>query len=262
LDNKLDADTKHKVEQHLAKCNTCSDEVEETMQLMDAMQNRTNKQPSASLKTGFYKMLDNEKNKSSDIVKINPQITRNEEYGQRGQEQTHNKFFFYRVAATIAILITGFLIGYMFNPNRAGNGELASLQNDVTQMKTMMFSQLDANSASKRIEAVRDLEKYSKPDEEVTQSLINTMNNDENINVRTAAANALSKYAYDEDVKSALINALDKQKDPLMQITLINILVDLKERKAIEPMKELLLNDSTMNVVRAQAKLGVDILAR
>lgn len=262
IDKKLEAVQLQDFESHLSSCSSCKDELEETKQILEHMNKTEIKQPSAKLKTAFYKMLEEQKDKNQSITKVEPEIVPYRDYVNQ-QSKSERSLNFYRVAAAVAILITGFLTGYMFNPNNSKEAsEMAEIKNEMVEMKAMFFAQLNEESPSQRIAAVQELEQFSKPDQTVTASLIKAMKEDENINVRTAAANALLKYAHDENVKNALIEALDEQKEPLMQITLINILVELDDQRALQPMSKLMFNDSTMEVVRTQAEQGIRILAK
>ena len=86
------------------------------------------------------------------------------------------------------------------------------------------------------------------------------MNTDDNSNVRMAAIQALSKFTDESAVLDALVSSLEIQTDPLLQITLINILVDLKEERAVETMKKLLEQEETHETVKKLAQKGLTII--
>ena len=79
------------------------------------------------------------------------------------------------------------------------------------------------------------------------------MNNDANVNVRMSAMYALSKYSTNDVVKEAFVESLKHQTDPLLQITLINILVNIQDNRAKQPIQNILDNNDTPDVVKQQA---------
>jgi len=68
---------------------------------------------------------------------------------------------------------------------------------------------------------------------------------------------SLAKYRSDTIVRDALVNSLDIQTDPLLQITLINTLVDMREMSAVDKMKKLIEDENTYQTVKELAEKGV-----
>jgi HEAT repeat protein len=131
----------------------------------------------------------------------------------------------------------------------------------VSEVKQMLvFSKLDQQSASQRIQAVNYARDITTPDYQIISALIKTMNTDENSNVRMAAIQALSRFTEESIVVDALVSSLDIQTDPLLQITLINILVELKEERAVDAMKKLLDQEETHETVKRMAQKGLTII--
>ena len=123
-----------------------------------------------------------------------------------------------------------------------------------------MFTMLKDESSSYRIKAVNYADELDTPDENVINVLIRTLNNDKNVNVRLAAAYALSKFAGQPSVSDSLVNSLTLQNDPILQVALINILVERKVRKAVQPIQTILTNENTLEEVKEVAKNGVEML--
>ena len=123
-----------------------------------------------------------------------------------------------------------------------------------------MFSLLRDESSSSRIQAVNYITEIPDPDRKMIDAMICTLNNDENVNVRLTAAFALSKFGSDQAVRDSLVNSLSRQKDPILQVSLINILVDLKEQKARLLIQKILSDEKTMDVVKSVAQSGIRTL--
>jgi HEAT repeat protein len=101
----------------------------------------------------------------------------------------------------------------------------------------------------------------SRPDAEFLSTLMHTLNYDANVNVRLAAVDALSRFAGEPSVRDGLVKSLPKQDSPLVQISLIDLLVQLQERQSIDVLKRLT-NDASQNQqVRQRAQWGLQKLS-
>jgi len=246
VDKTLDSKSTERVSQHLATCKSCSDEVDGLVVLFDEMKKVENEQPDESLKQNFMAMLDAEKQKntSSSSKKTGRKVWLQSPLSQ--------------VAAGIAILIAGMMLGLLFRTNDGSNREVVELKNEVNNIKDMLIlSKLDQPIASERIIAASYLEEMTAPDHQVLEALIKTMNTDENTNVRMAAMNALAKFRNEYLVRDALVETLSIQTDPILQISLINILVSMQETRAVDQMQKIINDNSTNESVKKLAEKGV-----
>lgn len=168
-----------------------------------------------------------------------------------------------RTAAAIILVLSGLTAGLLMNQQQGASEEqLAALQEEISQMKSaLMYGSLQQVSASERISVVHSSSKLQQTnpqlDEEITDILIYTMNNDQNVNVRLAAAEALFKFRNEPRIGEALTNALAKQNDPMMQITLIDMLVEMKQKSAINEMQKMLLRAETQDLVKERLEHSI-----
>lgn len=169
-----------------------------------------------------------------------------------------------RAAAAIILVLTGLTAGLLLNQqDSASDEQLAALQQEISQMKSaLMYGSVQQASASERISAVYSssrLQQSNNPqmDAEITDILIYTMNNDQNVNVRLAAAEALFKFRDEPRIGKALTNSLTHQNDPLMQITLIDMLVEMKQKSAVNEMQKMLLRAETQDVVKQRLESSI-----
>lgn len=257
VDKQLDPDQTILVKTHLEKCKSCRQEIEELAVVVNEINKTPEDKPSAKLRSNFMQMIEDEKStsKSIEAKPIKTQST-----------QVHYpriRFMnpMYQVAAGFAILISGLLLGLLINKGNTNNSEMMALQNEVSMMKqVVMLSKLDQTSPSLRIQAVNYMNEISTPDTEVINALIKTMNTDENSNVRLAATTALSRFTDDQIVRDALINSLTIQDDPMVQITLINIMIGMHETKAKSYIEQIASNENTNKSVKSIAQRGIEIL--
>ena len=139
--------------------------------------------------------------------------------------------------------------------------ELQQLRDEVlTTQKMLVLSMLNQSSASSRIKALNISAKKTQIDPQILDAFAHTLLHDENINVRMKAAEALAEQGNEPYVVAMLIKTLKTAKSPELQITLIDILVDLKAKDALGEFHELLQQDSLMEIVKTKAAYGVDAL--
>ena len=254
LDRTLAESERQEIEKHLETCERCLDELKDTQQVLNLISKSEMIKPDDSLRINFYHMLHSE-------------IKKNNESSNQPLRNSHIPWYSssrYRIAAGIALLIGGTFIGMLinggFNYTSASN-ELKQLRSEVLDLKkATMFTMLKDESSSDRIQAVSYAGELRNPDQNVIDELIKTLNNDKNVNVRMAAAYALSKFTDQRAVTDSLVNSLSQQSDPILQVTLINILAERKEKSALRTIQEIIANKSTLKEVRAVAENSLRVL--
>ncbi len=167
----------------------------------------------------------------------------------------------FRYAAGIALLALGFTAGWLMGNGETESAQIAGTEKSEAGQNSVILTGLnDKTSASERIRAINDSRELNDLDQEVAQALIRTMNYDDNTNVRLAAVEALSYYTNREDVRKSLIQSLEIQDHPLIQIALIDLLVNMEEKRAIHEIKKLMIDENTQEIVRKRAEVGVALL--
>lgn len=167
----------------------------------------------------------------------------------------------YRAAAAVALLIVGGGIGYFISTQMTREKEMLALKKEMEITRQLVLSQLsDDQSASMRLTGVKAAYESvagNKPDDAIVDALIVTMNGDDNSNVRLAAIEALSHFVHEPKVKSALIGSLTSQTDPIVQITLIQLMVQLKELEAIKSLQQIIDREESLPAVKDEAHAGI-----
>lgn len=178
---------------------------------------------------------------------------------EKAKQESGQHFGWIQVAASISILLLGFWLGKSANGNEE---QIAALQNQVEELKEVtLTSALRTHTASERILAVNQIEESSATSSDrLIQTLIETVNTDESSNVRYEAVQALEKFADNKLVRTELVNSLEIQEDPLIQIALIRILVDAKEKSAVESLKRMIESEQVIPEVKQQAETAIKIL--
>jgi len=165
---------------------------------------------------------------------------------------------YYRVAAAIALLIVGGGIGFWISKYNDQQHELQALANEMKATKIMMMTLIgNQQSASQRIQGVNVAMTIESADDDVVKALIKRMNEDPNTNVRLAALDALNKFHEEPLVRKALIEGLSNQKDPVVQIALIQLMVKMKEKGIVTDLKRIVDDEETMKAVKDEAYTGL-----
>lgn len=245
IQNDLDANESRKIEKLIHEDEEVNKLYQQFAQLEQVMQSSPTLEPQASLLQKFEKDLASEQ--------------------ARVAQKSNQRFLFFtqaqvwRSAAAFALIATGLFLGlWIAGNNQSSNNEMAALREEIELTRRMMFEALNSSgSASARIQAVNASEHISKADLDILNVLIKTMNEDENTNVRLAAIRALARFETEEKVKQAFIASLEIQKDPILQITLINILVELNDLRAKENLQKLIENNETLETVKDEAYLAI-----
>jgi hypothetical protein len=94
----------------------------------------------------------------------------------------------------------------------------------------------------------------------ITNALFATLNQDENVNVRLAALDALKVYSRDSLVRSKLIESIAVQDSPLVQIALAELMVSIQEKKSVDALKQLLQSDKTAKEVKTKISESIEVL--
>jgi len=254
LENKLEQGKIDEIEKHLGICEKCLDELKDTQQLLRLMSDDKMVKPDDSLRINFYHMLHNEIRKAESHNQELEAVRRMHWFEMSG----------YRVAAGIALLIGGTFLGillYSTTINSKEAREIVQLRSEVNELrKAAMYTMLKDESSTYRIQAVNYADQIASPDNDIIEALFRTLNNDKNVNVRMSAAYALSKFAGQKTVRDSLVKSLSIQTDPILQVTLINILADLKEKSALDAIQRILSDENTLDEVKTVAQKGAKML--
>ncbi len=164
-------------------------------------------------------------------------------------------------AAAIALLVIGVGFGSLWMRNQQQQQQINTLVAEVENTRKMLIlSMLQEESASQRIKAVNTAVEERATDPQVVDALIQTLQLDDNVNVRMKAAEALGQFARERQVITALTKALREESSPEVQITLIDVLTNLKAREAVDEFKTLMKKEDLLDVVKNKAAYGVEVL--
>jgi hypothetical protein len=262
IDNNLSEELRKEVEEGLAHCPDCQREYEELKLLFQSFQNQIITPAPQILDDNFYVLLEKEKagkGVSNSFTKVEELVVKTPatEEANLIRFSKPYKVWATRIAASIALLIAAFFAGRQTLVNQS-NEEIALLKKEIDETKNLvMLNMLKQESASERIKAVSYAYEMENADKEMIEALINVMNYDKSTNVRLEAINALYYFGNKKEVRLAMTKSLRLQTEPNLQIALIEMLVRLKEKGALNEMERLMGSKQLPEIVKFKAAEGV-----
>lgn len=249
LEKSLNKNDLNMVEIHLSNCKSCTDDLDK-LKMIEGMLSQVNEEePPKHLEFSIRQMIEDEK--KSIKLSLKDRI-----------DQKHISLsIIMKVAAGLLLMITSGFVGYNIKSTGNSSEEVISMKHEMVEMKNLVIlSLIKQESASERIKAVSYIKEISQPDPKLIETLFNTLNTDRNVNVRLAAAQALSKYQNNKDISKGIVKSLEIQTEPLVQIMLINLAVQSGDTDAAPELTKLLQRSDLMDEVKVYAKKGIQSL--
>ncbi|GAB2943381.1 hypothetical protein GCM10027048_05020 [Hymenobacter coalescens] len=261
-DQVLPPDQAERVAAHLSQCAACQEQVAQLRALAVQMEAVEPARPTPALRSRFLQQLEQEKAaQGTPVVSAPP----GPEARVRPMWPAEATRWTLRVAAGVALLVMGMMLGQWWRPTEATTA--ATAPPAATTKHAMQLASALSGEASQRLSASDRIQLVSNAaaaadttGDPVVQVLINTLNFDPNANVRLAAASALYRLRADPRVGEAFTQSLTIQTDPNVQIVLIELLVNMRERRAAAQLEELAQKSDALPIVRQQAEYGLGTL--
>jgi hypothetical protein len=265
VEHSLPAAEAERVASHLPNCPSCQLQVTQLRALSNDLDADLPEVPRTALRANFMAMLEKQKH----LLKPEAAITKPVAAPAQPEAKVVSMWpsaglnTWMRVAASIVLIATGVLLGRNLHWGPQGGTEgLAANSAPSQEAHTQLARALtpangQAVSASDRIQLVNNSTRETEPGDPTVQVLLNTLNFDPNPNVRLATCEALYRLRDDPRVREGLVHALSVQTDPNVQITLIDMVVSMRVRRAVPQLEKLSKRADALPVVRAQAEAGI-----
>lgn len=248
LSGDLNEQDRKALECHLSQCSTCDQMVLEMRSNWQKVQAMPEQDPGPELRSKFYTMLAEEKAKGSRSFSIRKKL--NDFLNLFWPKEPVKQLGF-----TFAIVIIALLLNNTFRTQIHSNGELAVLKEELqVTRQTVSTVLLERDAATDRLQGIQFTKQISDPNDALLDKLLDHLNHDPNLNVRLAAVDALYIFGNHLVVQNKLSASLQNQRSPLVQIALIDLLSDLRIKRANEALKSLIENKSVEIEVRNHAQ--------
>jgi len=240
IDGKLTDDERAMIDRELMANEETYKLYEQLKEVITGMKSFPQTEPSPRIKAQFAELLKEESSTRGGRVIVVPRML-------------------HRIAAAVLLVVLGGGIGFWVSKRQDRDRELLAMRKEMDATKQLLMTMLEnQQSASQRFQgATVALNEVDRVDDEIADALIHAMNTDENTNVQIAALEALGKFYDQPHIRKALIASLKTQKDPLVQIALIRILVQMKEKSVIKDLERISSDEESLPAVKDEAHAGI-----
>ncbi|MEN0049776.1 MAG: HEAT repeat domain-containing protein [Bacteroidota bacterium] len=171
------------------------------------------------------------------------------------------KLFTNRVAFGAMMLFIGFGLSWWLHGSQIDHPQIAQLAEELSETREMMMlTMLEQESTTERIKAVNLTKNMTTVSDQVTAALFETLNKDDNVNVRLVTLEALLPYTNNPKVRESLVQAIQHQNSPLVQIALAEVMVALQEKSSVEELKSLLQQEEMPVEVKEKIEESIEVL--
>lgn len=259
LSGQMPAAEQSAFEQLLAEHPEYSQELLELKQMMAVVEQHDQlevPEPSPQMDQRFYDMLHQEASQTS----------------QANSAWWHNLWSWLQLPQVrklsygFSFMVVGVFLGHylhLLNNQSSIEAERLAIKDQQIQALTVL-SLLDMPSVNKRLMAVNLASMNEQPDAAIVDALLATLQQDSNVNVRLEALEVLASYASnrseDDAIRTALAGSINYQDSPMVQIALANLMLQLNEKQAVEPIQQLLKQPELIEPVRTELNQTLDQL--
>lgn len=266
-DGSLPADESAQIRAHLASCPVCQREWSALQEITRKLDSLPAAAPSPRLRENFYAMLENaqrEADAPSPFALARSRIDRF--FAALLPDQPALQFAF-----ALTLLVGGLLAGqhYLARPTApvtvaadpAAQKKIADLEAKVASMDQLVtYSLLQQQSTSDRLAGVLSAMDQKNPDRKVLADLVGALAFDPSINVRLSAVEALAQHADDSLVRAGVLSALPRERAPLVQVAMIELLAEARDLSAAPVFEKLSRDEAVDTNVRDAARRALGAL--
>ena len=219
---------------------------------------RDNRHPDVNEPLDIWQMLGEIPPEPADSAAMRSRFDAALDAVRRGERRTWGFRPWMPAAAAVAVLAFGVAIGRSTMPAASPDPALADLRRELHDTREMVaLSLLQQQSASERLKGVTWTGQIDRPGGEIVSALLDTLVHDSNVNVRLASIDALKRFADQQAVREATVDALVRQPSPLVQVALIDFMVEVNEREAVPQLRRLSQDEMANKAVRERAAWGL-----
>ena len=156
------------------------------------------------------------------------------------------------IAASLVILLS---VGYFYSIENKKQME--------TRDNLVLALEEENQTNSSRLQTIYDIEdqlQYEKEDEKILNAFFKILKEDSDVNSKVAVIDALLNFPNNQQVRSNLIDALGKEKEPLVQLKLIKSIAVLREQRAKVPLQKIIEDKESLPLVKGNASAMLAML--
>ena len=227
----------------------CSDQLRASYDLWQNMDDlAVVPEPSQAMDAGFYKMLNDFSAQAATSRTRLPL-----------EWWTWNGFSL-KWAVIAGVFLLGLASGLFFQPAPIVPASL-TLEEEMGKTTRESYAKLtSSSSASDRLLGLQMAKQLERPDDRILEALNHTLLYDENTNVRLSAIETMIHFSDNPQVRENLIRAIPYQTSPLVQLTLAEVVLALKDKRAVEEIRRLLQSEQVELEVKMKLEDTIETL--
>lgn len=241
----LDASRHKEIEAHLGECSACREEIEGLSEIWARLGVLSDEGPSPALREGFYAMLERETQPAS-LAADRPEVSQ--------IVLKLNRRTLLVAAAAMVLALGGFSLGSWVKGDGQAQGQARIDEVLSVRGQKADLAMLRSPAVGERLVGVSLLVQKGSRDPSIANALLGLLEKDPNVQVRLAAVESLYLFDRQPEVRTRLIEALEHQTSPLVQMALVDLLVALREKRANEALHRLIQDESIPPQVRERAR--------
>jgi anti-sigma factor RsiW len=254
LTGDLDEARRADVRTHILDCAACREDLENLTTTWAKLGVLPEEQPSGAVRGRFYAMLE----KYGDRLEAERKAVQTAAPRPRWTDWHTFRRPAFVASLSAFLLLLGVGAGWLLNGGRHGGESYASLSREVQDMRQQVaLSLLSRPSATERIQGIGYSAEVTDPNDKTLAALFKAVDTDPNPNVRLAAVDALYLFRDRPGVRESLVRSLSVQSYPLVQVSLIDFLVEVRETRAVEALKGLIKAGELTPEVKKRAEQGL-----
>ena len=254
LTEQVGSEKRRSMDSHLKNCASCRRQLEQFRRTWEALGTLPEEEPGPDLKERFYIALE--------AAKRDIQSEKRRTVGEaidgwmiRFLPWLLPKRPVFQGGLALVMLVFGIVLGTGLTSRMRGNGDMAALRDEMRSMRqAVTLSLLDRPSSVDRLRGVQYSKGVESPSQTLLSAMLETLRSDPNVNVRLAAVDALFLFRNEEGVRETLLAALTEETSPLVQIAVIDLLVGIREQRALQALRTLLEDSEADPTVKAHAR--------
>lgn len=207
----------------------------------------------------FFSHLEAQKNLDS-VDKIEEFVLNNVDLDKSvfARKSTNTGMRWLSVAASVLFFFLGYYYHSLATKEPTSISKVEALQDENRYLKKdLILTRLAMPSANNRIQGINSTSLVDHNDSEIIERLKDVLIKDENTNVRLAAAYAIYRHKDIDLARNALIQSLQSEKEPIIQLALINMMIAMDEREIMVTLKESLKASDVNPVVLEKIEKGL-----
>jgi len=268
LSGNLDEKATARVAEHLGGCPSCAGELDSIRNVWFSLGNIPDEPPPAEMSERFNRTLralttSTPAAPTHAVAKVRDAVRPAPARGWLDWISPRHPAVQFALVLVLFVVggIVGGLVGYRMGGGNADTAGMTQLRDEVRSVNRLLIvSLLQQQSATERLQGVSWSYRLEQADPEVTAALLRTLSQDQNVNVRLAALDAVSQSVGRPEVRESLIHVMKDTTAPMIQLAILDVLVRSNMKESTPALRELLKKPGVNAVVKTRIEAALQYL--